>query len=165
MICLDTHILIWGVRGFASPGQEAMIGRARRYIQWLRLTGRQVMIPAPVVAEYLVDEDPARRREGGIFEVAFEMPPFDLPAAALAAEIHRDRDLVRFVRESFDRSRQAIKTDVMILAIAIHRQADALVTHDVDILRRLARGRIEVVQIPEIPANVDDRQADLFGED
>ncbi len=27
-VCLDNHILIWGVRGISNPGQEGMIDRA-----------------------------------------------------------------------------------------------------------------------------------------
>ncbi len=28
-VCLDNHILIWGIRGISTPGQEGMVGRTQ----------------------------------------------------------------------------------------------------------------------------------------
>src|SRR5271157_5141374 len=99
MICLDTPILIWGVRGFASRNQEHEITRAERYIRWLRLKNEKVMIPTPVLAEYLVGATATELHHGEIFEMGFEMPPFDVPAAKITADLMRDTDLIKTIEK------------------------------------------------------------------
>ena len=59
MICFDKQILIWGVQGTNHPDQASMIERTPRYIAHLERVKEQVMIPAPVLAEYLVGFEPA----------------------------------------------------------------------------------------------------------
>jgi hypothetical protein len=39
MICFDTQPLIWGVQGYATPGQEGMIVRTKKYIESLNAKG------------------------------------------------------------------------------------------------------------------------------
>jgi hypothetical protein len=34
-VCLDNHILIWGIRGYSAQGQEDRMGRARDLFQAL----------------------------------------------------------------------------------------------------------------------------------
>ena len=164
MICLDTSILIWGVRGFASRGQEHVIGRAERYIRWLRLKNERVMIPTPVLAEYLVGATATELHHGEIFEMGFEMPPFDIPAAKITADLIRDTDLIKTIEKEHGVPHQCVKTDAMIVGIAIHRKVERIVTTDNDfrVLERIARGRITVSKMPEIPENIDDKQQGLF---
>lgn len=50
-VCLDNHILIWGVRGVATPGQEDHVERARQLCEDLDQSDSRVMIPSVVVAE------------------------------------------------------------------------------------------------------------------
>jgi len=162
MICLDTHILIWGLRGFASRGQEPMIDRAERYIRYLRMKTIRVMVPTPVLSEYLVGCDATQLHERQIFEMGFELPPFDAPAAEIAANLARDLDLLKATAREFDVGRDCIKTDIMIIAIAVYRKAQKIVTNDREIFTRLASGRIPVEELPDIPANIDDEQGELF---
>lgn len=54
MVCLDTHVLIWGIKEEASPGQEDMVQRAKSYIKYLVDRGVGLMVPAPVVAEAMI---------------------------------------------------------------------------------------------------------------
>ncbi len=54
MVCLDTHVIIWGIKEEASPGQENMVQRAKSYIRHQVNQGVNLMIPAPVVAEALI---------------------------------------------------------------------------------------------------------------
>jgi predicted nucleic acid-binding protein len=144
MICFDTMVVIWGVQGKANPDQHVMIDRCRRFIDSL---GKDtVMIPAPAVAEYLQDFDnEARRHQLAMLERNFFIPSFDLKAAFLAAGLARE---ARGAPGEGDR--QAIKTDCQIIAIAIINHATQIITNDVDDFTRIARGKIQVSQVPEI---------------
>jgi hypothetical protein len=53
-ICFDTAPVIWGVREISARGDERMIVRTPRYIKYLNNSKFVIMVPAPVVAEYLV---------------------------------------------------------------------------------------------------------------
>ena len=48
------------------------------------------------------------------------MPPFDIPAAKITAGLMRDTDLIKSIKKEEKIQHQCIKTDAMILAIAIH---------------------------------------------
>jgi len=41
-VCLDTHILIWGVKGESTPGQEDMISKAKQFFKWLENGAKNV---------------------------------------------------------------------------------------------------------------------------
>src|SRR5438105_887840 len=130
-ICFDTSILIWGIRGQASPGQEQMIERTRRYIAHLDSTRQRVMIPAPVLAEYLIGSgsNEARNNERQVIESRFQVPSLNAPSAQLAAEI-QDADNVRRIRQSGAVDRQCLRTDAFIIAVAIIHSAERIISND-----------------------------------
>jgi predicted nucleic acid-binding protein len=164
MICLDTPLLIWGVRGISTRGQEHEIVKAARYIRWLKMKNLQVMVPTPVLAEFLVGATATELHEMSIFEMGFQIPPFDIPAAKITADLMRDAHHVKAIREEYGIGNQCIKTDAMILAIAISRNAQQIITSDNHFksLEKLSGGKIAVSGIPEIPANVEDQQQDFL---
>jgi predicted nucleic acid-binding protein len=134
-VCLDNHILIWGVRGYATPGQEDRVERARDLIAELDEADAQVIIPAVVVAEFLAGV--AKPQHTPLLEVLnrrFQIPPFDVRTAAVAAELWRDAadrspSLKALVQETFPGIEKAkIKADLMILATALVRKAEILYT-------------------------------------
>ena len=153
-VCLDNHILIWGIRGVSTPGQEGMISRTQALFEDLDESDADVMVPAVVVSEFLAGVP--KPQHPGLLEVLnrrFQLPPFDVRTAAVAAELWRDaaernphlRDLVR---EAFPGTEKAkIKADMMILATALVRKADVLYTHDGP-LRAIADGLIEARNLP-----------------
>lgn len=158
MICFDTMVLVWGIQGKASPGQEEMVARTRRYIASLRDENEQVLIPAPVVSEYLQHfETEERKRQVRALERHFLLPAFNLPAAYLAAGIAHQRQ--RSGGGSGEgTTRQAIKTDIQILATAIVNNARLLVTHnlaDFESLAKLAGGRIRISDVPNVHSQQD----------
>lgn len=148
MICLDTMVLIWGVQGAARAGQEPMIDRTSRYIRSLRADKTRIMIPTPAVAEYLQGfAEPERGRQLELLARRFVIPAFDLPACYLAA------DLARRARESSPTggaSRQAIKTDLQIIATAVVHGAQRIVTDEVSQFERLAAKKIEITGVPDV---------------
>lgn len=62
MICFDTMVLIWGVQGWASPGQEELVGRTKRYVTSLARENERIMVPTPALTEYLQHFDDAERK-------------------------------------------------------------------------------------------------------
>ena len=155
-ICLDNHILIWGVRGISSAGQENEIERAKQLFEDLDHADAQVMIPSVVVSEFLAGVPTPQH--GSLLDVLnrrFQILPFDTRIAALAAELWREAaarnpQLKDRVKEAFPGTeRSKIKADIMILASALARNADILYTHDGP-LAMAAQGKIEVRELPPL---------------
>ncbi len=153
-VCLDNHILIWGVRGVATPGQEDRVERARDLFVELDEADAQVIVPAVVVAEFLAGVPKARHQDLlDVLNRRFQIPPFDTRTAALAAEIWRDAaernpHLKDQVREQFPGTEKAkIKADMMILATAWVGEEGVLDSHDRQ-GRQVAEERIEVRDLP-----------------
>lgn len=149
MVCLDTHVIIWGIKEEASPGQENMVQRAKSYIKHQVNQGVNLIIPAPVVAEALIrGEVDHLQTIRTIIERSFLVAAFDSPAAFLAAELERSRE----VDELFQKGhvpRSHIRIDTQIAAIAITQKAEMIISHD-PYMRTIAQNRIQVIEIPDI---------------
>lgn len=155
MICIDTMVLIWGVQRKARSGQEEMVERTARYLRNLRDENETIMVPAPAAAEYLQGfDDDERQEQLAALERFFFVPSFDLPAAAIAAELSRKSDTWG-LNERVDR--QKVKTDVQIIAIAVAHRAELIVTDNVKEFRAIAAGKIVVSEVPRV-----EEQQELF---
>ncbi len=92
---LDSVTLIYAFKEFL-PGvsyaehDRVMAGRAKILIQNLEIENATIVVPAIVVSEYLIGIEP-ERHEGTMsaFREAFEIPPFDLKSASIAAKLWR----------------------------------------------------------------------------
>lgn len=148
LICLDTNVLIWGLKKQASPAQPEMIPRARAYLEWIETNGRRAAIPAPSLAEALIKIG-IGSREGLLREITkrIQICPFDSKAAFIYGGIH-DELVSKFKGKS---DRRSLKTDLMILAVAISNHASKLVTHDNALIGERIRG-VEIMQIPQVPS-------------
>lgn len=155
MICFDTGPLIWGVQGQAHAGQEQFVERTKRYIRSLSREKKTIMIPAPVVAEYLIGiptEKHVQHQE--LIEKLFYVPSFDLKAARIAAEIENDKALMTAIRNGEQLDRQRLRVDVQILATAITNNADMVISNDPH-MPTLAGARIKVVEVPEVAEQIE----------
>jgi predicted nucleic acid-binding protein len=91
-VCFDTHILIWGVRGKATVGQEDKIAKAKNLISKCEEDGINVIVPSIVVAEMLCALEP--RLHSAVSELMhrrFIVPPFDTQASLHFARIWHDK--------------------------------------------------------------------------
>jgi predicted nucleic acid-binding protein len=152
VVCLDTQTLIWGIKREASPGQENMILKAECLIRDLYETRTDVIIPALVVAELLM---PLKEEDysGFLSQInqKFMVVPFDTSAAAHFATLWkawRDRNPNQGGKMR-QPTRAEMKTDLMIIATAISRQADCIYSEDSDI-DKFAQGRIVIKTLPPI---------------
>lgn len=54
VVCLDTMILVWGIQQVCTDGRRDRVPRACALFKQLEGEGARLLIPAPVLAEYLV---------------------------------------------------------------------------------------------------------------
>src|SRR5438105_3162599 len=131
MICLDTAPVIWGVQGVARAGQEPMIEKTKRYIAHLDKTGKRIMIPTPVLSEYLMGFNPTEQdAQLRLLERHFFLPSLDVPAAALAAKILQDAEAVPMKKARKKVPRQELRVDAFIIAIAAVHRAEIVISND-----------------------------------
>lgn len=108
------------------------------------------MIPSPVVAEYLQGFDATgRAKQVAELQKSFFIPSFDLPSAALSAEL-AERASANQLRQNSEESRPALKVDVQIAAIAIVHGATQIVTHNVKDFKTIVGGRAQVTEVPNV---------------
>jgi predicted nucleic acid-binding protein len=145
--CLDNHILIWGIRKEATPGQEPMILRAELFLKYLEKAETVVVVPSVVIGEFLVKVPAEKHQEvQAVLEKRFQIVPYDGAAAACAAKIFQEHKNSGVSRGST--SRDILKADIQILATAITRKVGRLYTHDGE-LAKLAEKYLPVGQMPE----------------
>jgi predicted nucleic acid-binding protein len=156
-VCFDNHILIWGIRATATRGQESMIVRAKTLIEDLDRNDAEILVPAVVVAEFLAGAPKEQHTELlNVLHRRFQLPPFDVRAAAVSAGLWRDfaernPTLREQIRTEFPGTQNVkIKADVQILATALARGAETLYTQDGP-LTTLATGLIQVRELPPAP--------------
>lgn len=133
-----------------------MIIRAKALIKELDQADAEVLVPTVVVGEFLAGVP--REQHGELVNVLnrrFQVPPYDVRAAAVAAGLWRDYasrkpTLRELIEAEFPGTQKAkIKADVMILATALARRADILYTHDGP-LKTIANGLIEVRELQPV---------------
>ena len=161
LVCLDTDVVIWGIKGEATPGQEDMVPRAKAFLKNLDDKGTRVLIPAVVVAELLIKVQVGLHSDVlSFFQRRFIIGDFDLPASSHFARIWQTRmdDQTIPSLQSAGVFRTKLRADCMIVATAIAHGASCIYSHDRGV-HRFAEGHILVAQIPELP-----EQLDLFTE-
>ena len=90
-VCLDNHILIWGIRGICTPGQETMIRRSQALMEDLDEADANILVPAVVVSEFLAGVPKPQHQELiNALNRLFQVAPFDIRTAAVAAGLWRD---------------------------------------------------------------------------
>jgi predicted nucleic acid-binding protein len=147
LVCFDTHIIIWGVRGKATPGQEKNIEKAKYLTSKCEEDRIKIMVPSVVVAEVLCALEP--KLHSAVSELMhrrFVIPPFDTQAALQFAEMWRNR---KQPKDDSGISRAEMKADYMITAIAIARGAKCIYSEDAG-LKKFAQDYIDVRPLPNI---------------
>jgi len=150
VICFDTMVLIWGVQERASAGQEDRVERTARYIRHLTKKNEKVMVPAPVLAEFLAGFPAERRAEiAQAVERLFFVSAFDAKCAILAAGFSdRGRSSGEPPRMG---ERQWVKADASILACAVAHGASTIVTGEARRFEKLLAGTaLQAIDVPSV---------------
>jgi predicted nucleic acid-binding protein len=151
MICLDTAVLIWGIQGTSHPHQRGMIRRTRKYLEHLAERNERILVPAPVLAEYLCGFEVAKQRaQQAVIEHRFRVAAFDQDAAAKFAELGYDSEPLKRIRQEHALQRQELKFDLQVIAIAIQSGAQKIITGDAAAFQKMAAGQITVEEVPDI---------------
>jgi len=132
----------------------------------LRMLGaekRRVLIPTPVLAEYLVrgGADKDKRLQEFIGSKSFLVAPFDLRAAIECAMIE-DGDSKRIGASLSEvESKAKVKFDRQIIAIAKARGATIIYTGDLGLAACARRNKLQVVLTFELPLPPEDQQINI----
>lgn len=164
LVCVDTHILIWGIRGVASPGQEEMIERTGLLLEELDEKQSDIIVPSVVIGEFLLGV-PANRYKDvmSVFERRFQIVPYDGLAAIKAAEIWIEKNrgsagITEELREGLENSRRVkLKDDCKIVATAVRYKADCIYSEDEGV-QKFGKDFIDVHPVPRDLM----KQEDLF---
>lgn len=170
MVVFDTSILALAYDlNFASPtdpGTGKLVTDCRVRVDYLihtlSKTKVRVLIPTPVLAEYMVraGADRDKRFEAIVGSKAFVVSPFDTRAAVECAGIEdQDYRRIRAVPEA--ESKAKVKFDRQIIAIAIARQASTIYTGDIGLASRAKRNGLRVVMTWELDLPPVDPQLEL----
>jgi predicted nucleic acid-binding protein len=144
--------MIWGIKEESTPGQESMIARAKNLFEVLDAQNAKILLPAPVVGEFLLRIPPeVHTALNNLLGRSFMVVPFDIEAASHFARIWQHNKGTHIVEtlQAEGNTRDRIRADDMIVAVAVARKAECIYSHD-HALKTFAKGHIEVRDIPPI---------------
>lgn len=157
-VCLDTHIIIWGIKEEATLGQEKMIQKAKAFLTWLDNEGIKGILPSPVITELLMHVPVEKHLEVmTILQKKFMIPSFDNAAAQCYAKIwsnKNDAGIIEKMKSELLVTRDVIKIDCQIVAIAVVQKASCIYSYDIK-LKKFAEGIIEVKEMPELAKQLE----------
>lgn len=158
LVCLDTQIIIWGIKGEATTGQEEMINKAENFLKYLDENKVKVLIPAVVIGELLM---PLPHTEHDQFikvvEEHFMIVPFDTAAASCFARLwkeKKDKGVIEKIRSDTSHTRAEIKVDCQIVAIAVTRKVNCIYSYDPGV-KAFGEGFVKVEEIPDIKKQME----------
>lgn len=174
MVVFDTSALVLALdpkaRPPIDPGTGKPVEKCKERIEHL-LTNlskarTMILIPTPVLAEYLVKAGPNKQVMIEKFTNSrnFEIGQFDVKAAIETAELLGDPDLLK--KELDDKTTKAkIKFDRQIVAIAKTRGASPIYTDDVNLAAIARNNGIAAVMTWDISLPPVDPQMPLLKEE
>lgn len=135
IVCIDSHVFIWGIKKKPGPEQIAMVERTEKFFQWIDANRIQVIIPSIVIAEVLLPEPLGTHAKYlEIIHEIFIVASFDERAAVKYAEIAGKKwgDLKQLCLDTGIR-REKMKLDHMIIACGLVNGATRIYSNDPDI--------------------------------
>lgn len=165
MIAFDTNFLIL----FLDPapddttyGVENAAARVASLVQDLQQTKERILIPAPALAEFLTGVDPDQRPiylEKIRSISRFEIGPFDGIAAVVLATIDDSERENGVTHSGEPGSRQRVKVDRQIVAIASARNARAVASAERGVRNIAERSGMKAIGLEELKTSPE--QQDL----
>jgi len=151
LVLLDNMILAWGIAGDASAGQDQMVQIAKSYLDNVDREGTRAAVPAPALAEFLVEVEGSRHART-LAAISRRFPIFDLDAKAAVKAAEVTSANLKHARDKHGPQpglRAALKVDAMIIGIALSRGVRTIISHDPG-MRTMAEG-FAAVEVTEIP--------------
>lgn len=157
-VAVDTHILIWGVEGSASSGQENKIRQAEALIDRLDKEDFEVYVPALVAGEFLYGfDESARPKARSILNGHFSVADYNSLSAERAAEVFsklQEDGSHDALQGKENIARQELMTDYHIVGTLLSHDIDLLYCED-DPLTEVADGYLEVREMPSFQQDLD----------
>lgn len=154
VVCIDNHILIWGIEQKAHPSQQEMISRTKRFIDSLSKNDTKAIVPAIILSEFLMRIPPEEvGKYLNIINQYLMVVPYDTIAAMEFARIWQaktEQQVIEKLREEEGIGKNHLKIDSMVVATAVTRKATCIYSYDKG-LKKFAEGYIEVREIPDLP--------------
>lgn len=155
LVCIDTPLLVWGIQGAASTGNEDKVPKTKALFDYFTREHVEVVVPAPVLAEFLVKfQDETHDEVIRIIGRQFRIAPFDAKAASVAASLWRD--CIPILEGELDFSpretlRQVLKVDAQIVATALSCGCKMIYAEDKHIRAIASKVNLPVSPLPGIP--------------
>lgn len=153
IITLDSHILVWGIKGEASPGQEPMVSHAKRFFKWIDEEKHDVLLTSLVLGELLMRVPPEKHAEVlKYYDSRFKVVNFDTLAASCFAGIWQKKNedkTIEIAKNELQIGREEMKIDCQIVACAVSRKMDCIYTYDKG-LAKFAEGFIATEKMPDL---------------
>jgi hypothetical protein len=151
LVAVDTMVLIWGMQPNAQPGdtKDVLECRIRSKILLELLTDQHatVVVPIVCVAELLVPIPPDKRGDFlTTLQAQFSCPPFDLPAASIAADLWQFQKSLP--KEAQYSDRRLLRADLQIIASAKAAGATVFYSHDAK-FRKVASHVMTAQELPK----------------
>lgn len=172
MIVFDTSVVAIAFDQNAAvpldPSTDKPLTHSKKRIDALLFSLAQqkvrVILPTPVIAEYIVGGglDKSKRLDIITNNKAFIVAPFDLRAAIECALIE-DADSHRVL--PVNETKAKVKFDRQIIAIALAQGADTIYTGDKSLGAKARACGLSVVYTWEIPLPPETAQSNLFEDD
>jgi len=157
LVCLDTHILIWGIKGECKPGEERMIAQAKKFLQWLDDEKKNIIIPSIVISELLLPVPVEEHNKLlNLIQKKFIVSSFDSLAAQAFAKIWQSKKndgSVERLKTDYKLTKTHLKIDCQIVAIAYTNQVDCIYSHDED-MQKFAQGFVDVKPMQEFAIQI-----------
>jgi len=143
VVAIDTMTLVWGVR---KHGAKENLEHAALLFSQLERDEATIIVPSVVVAEYLIAVPPDNREQTIAAMKRFQIEPFDVRDAALAAKLWCDGKTKR--QMSREGARICLKADILIVATAKNCGAREFYTNDEDCLDMAQLAGMDAKRLP-----------------
>ncbi len=146
-----------------KPVERAQV-RIAHLVQTLERSGTPVIVPTPALSELLVKADEAGSAWLDILSTTkcFQIIPFDTLAAVEAAAATRQAMETADYKAGLAASKQKVKFDRQIVAIAKVQGAERIYSNDSDIAQLLGNDPIEVIDVASLELPPEDAQMTLL---
>lgn len=155
MIFFDTNVITHGIQNVGAPGEEAKSVMTKAYLSSPLRVRREARSTDAGIGG-ISHRHPVGRPRTDSTRLGAELPddPLSAKAAQVAAQLLQAVD-TRKMRAQHPVDRQSLRVDALIIGIVIDLQtsdgkAAKVVTYDLKHFRQLARGEIEVTDVPEV---------------
>lgn len=150
-VCLDTNILVWGVKETANAGQEKNIPRAKFLFEYFDAKKITVIVPSLVLGELMgnVTDDDEREKIFDYISKNFQVVMHDTVASIEFAKMRVSLDAKNIKQYANTNSIPKCRmiNDYNICSVAVADGCDAIFTHNLKDFEKFIDGKMPIYDI------------------